>query len=437
MLDLSEMSCPDLIKMSLRSSNHFLRLFQKGSIIAGNILDHYDMALYTLLAPFLAPLFFPSSDPFVQLMMAYGLLSTSILTRPIGHLFWGYRAFKNGGRRTLLELLMGVMITTGLIGFLPTYDQIGIMAPIALGMLRALQSFFAAAESTIASRYLFELNQGASVRWSSLFELSTIIGIALASLGMNGLTQWGRPTDHWRLMFWGAFLTGAIIWGIRYWIPAQPTTHQSTVQMRKSWITFRKEAQGQSRRSFLQLLGIGALSHLTYAIPFILMNGLIPLFTSISSDSLLKWNTILLGWDGILLLIFSSYPLPRPIMKISSLCLAIIAVPLFWWMGNHPTEVTILLGRWVIVTLGVVFAVPLRAWAFQLIPSPVGYPITSILSGLTSEILGRSSPVICLILFKYFGQMVGVGVYLSVVSLCAFWAVNGRWNGGDHDSKPA
>ena len=64
----------------------FKQVFAAGFL--GNVLDHYDTALYGLLVPWLAPLIFPKEDPIVALIVAYGLLSAGIVTRPLGALFF-------------------------------------------------------------------------------------------------------------------------------------------------------------------------------------------------------------------------------------------------------------------------------------------------------------------------------------------------------------
>ena len=71
------------------------------SLLVGNALDHFDSALYGLLAPILAPLFFPHHDPVVQLILAYSVLGTSLITRPLGAFIFGVWAHKSNPMRVL------------------------------------------------------------------------------------------------------------------------------------------------------------------------------------------------------------------------------------------------------------------------------------------------------------------------------------------------
>ena len=127
-----------------------------GATLIGNTLDHYDTALYGFLAPFFASVFFPNEDPIVALIYTYGLMSASLIARPLGALFFGRWGAQLGGKRSFIISLVGLSLTTGCMGLVPGYDSIGRAAPILILFLRFGQGFFAAGETTIAP--LFILN---------------------------------------------------------------------------------------------------------------------------------------------------------------------------------------------------------------------------------------------------------------------------------------
>ena len=66
------------------------------SILIGNTVDHFDTALYAFLAPIFAQLFFPNSDPMISLILAYSILATTIITRPLGSYIFGLIALTHG-----------------------------------------------------------------------------------------------------------------------------------------------------------------------------------------------------------------------------------------------------------------------------------------------------------------------------------------------------
>ena len=108
----------------------------------GNTLEWYDFAVYGYLAPILAQQFFPSDDPTVSLISTFGVFAAGFLMRPIGSLLLGHIADKTGRSRALLLSVALMAIPTTLIAFLPTYDQIGIAAPVLLTLLRLLQGLW-------------------------------------------------------------------------------------------------------------------------------------------------------------------------------------------------------------------------------------------------------------------------------------------------------
>src|SRR5579862_656680 len=109
--------------------------------IIGNIFEHYDSALFGLLAPFIASLFFETQDPVTALILTYGMLPLGILFRPLGSLFFGWIGDHWGRRQALFLSLTGMGVATVLMGCLPTYATAGIYAPLLLALCRILQNF--------------------------------------------------------------------------------------------------------------------------------------------------------------------------------------------------------------------------------------------------------------------------------------------------------
>ncbi len=83
--------------------------------------------------------FFPSKDPTVSLLAAFGVFAGGCLMRPLGGLVFGHIGDSIGRRRALTISSLMIGIPTALIGFMPTYDQIGLLAPAGIMLLRPLQ----------------------------------------------------------------------------------------------------------------------------------------------------------------------------------------------------------------------------------------------------------------------------------------------------------
>ncbi|HBR49910.1 MAG TPA: MFS transporter, partial [Nitrospira sp.] len=107
----------------------------------GNVLEWYDFALFGYFAPVLSVLFFPASDPSLSLIATFSVFAVGFLARPLGALCFGYWGDTRGRRSALSWSIILMAIPTCLLGLLPTYAQIGLLAPIALTVLRFIQGF--------------------------------------------------------------------------------------------------------------------------------------------------------------------------------------------------------------------------------------------------------------------------------------------------------
>src|SRR5919198_2244736 len=100
-----------------------------GASAVGTVIEWYDFYLYAVLAPFLAPIFFPPGDPTSQLLSAFAVYGAGFAVRPFGAVVFG-RIGDVIGRKYAFLLTISIMgAATTLVGLLPTYAQFGIFAP--------------------------------------------------------------------------------------------------------------------------------------------------------------------------------------------------------------------------------------------------------------------------------------------------------------------
>lgn len=106
----------------------------------GSTVEYYDFLLYGSAASLVFPaLFFSDLDPGLGIILSFLTLATGYIARPIGGLLFGHFGDKYGRKQILFVTLMVMGLVSILIGMLPTYESIGIAAPIALLVLRVLQ----------------------------------------------------------------------------------------------------------------------------------------------------------------------------------------------------------------------------------------------------------------------------------------------------------
>jgi|SRR6185437_12351855 len=105
----------------------------------GGMLEYYDFAIYSLFAVYFAHQFLPSSDPLLLIIASYSVFLTGYIARPLGGILFSHIGDEIG-RKTVLIITMVIMGVASLsIGLLPTYSQIGILAPILLLFFRLIQ----------------------------------------------------------------------------------------------------------------------------------------------------------------------------------------------------------------------------------------------------------------------------------------------------------
>ena len=135
-------------------SRQALRVVAAGTI--GNVLEWYDFAIYGYFATAIGRQFFPHEDPVAQLLSAFGVFALGYLMRPVGGALIGHIGDRFGRRAALTFSVTAMAVPTFLIGLLPGYATLGLMAPIALTLLRMVQGLSVGGEYTSSMVFLVE-----------------------------------------------------------------------------------------------------------------------------------------------------------------------------------------------------------------------------------------------------------------------------------------
>ena len=122
----------------------------------GNAMEWFDFGVYGFVAYALGKVFFPGADPSVQMVAALATFSVPFLIRPLGGLFFGMLGDKYGRQKILAITIVIMSISTFCIGLIPSYDTIGIWAPILLLICKMAQGFSVGGEYTGASIFVAE-----------------------------------------------------------------------------------------------------------------------------------------------------------------------------------------------------------------------------------------------------------------------------------------
>lgn len=147
----------------------------------GTMIEAYDFAIYTYLVVFTAPLFFPAENPTTGVLAALLALGAGFIARPVGGLFFGRLGDRRGRRFALIATVVTMGTTTFLIGLLPSYESIGVLAPILLVLLRLVQGFSAGGELMGSATFVTEHGTRRNYGFlSAITPLGNALGAALA-----------------------------------------------------------------------------------------------------------------------------------------------------------------------------------------------------------------------------------------------------------------
>ncbi len=186
------------------------------AIISGHVLENFNNLLYGFLAVFLASIFFPDLAGSMEIFASYGAFAAGFFARPLGAIFFGFLGDKYGRRKSLILSITLIGIPTCIIGIIPTYQELGITAPIILIVCRLLQGFFLGGEFTGANLYISESKSKGNIGTKTGILISSgVVGAILATLAGALVTMQSMPHWAWRIPFVLGGLTSMLLYYIR------------------------------------------------------------------------------------------------------------------------------------------------------------------------------------------------------------------------------
>ena len=198
--------------------------------MVGTTIEFYDFYIYATAAVSVFPhLFFPKSDPTTALLASLATFGLAFVARPLGSILFGHFGDRVGRKATLVGSLLLMGIATFAIGLLPTYAQVGIIAPALLAVMRFSQGLALGGEWSGAALLATETAKPGKRGWAAMWpQLGAPLGFLLANSLFLALILWlghsnvkpVRPGGSWTL----AFLSGSPAR-----LPALPPDHRISV----------------------------------------------------------------------------------------------------------------------------------------------------------------------------------------------------------------
>lgn len=307
--------------------------------LSGIFVELYDNAIYGFLAGTLALVFFPADNAGTGLFLTLVAFGIPFFIRPLGAAVGGHWGDRIGRRKVLIFLVTTMSVATGAIGLLPGAAQIGIIAPIALVLLRFVQGFSMGAETGNANSYLSENaphgKRGQVVSYANAATfLAMMVGTffaagLMAGLGQETMTEWG-----WRLPFLVALPLGLVALWVR--MSAGESPEFEKVETKNLVVT------NPLKEAFLDKAGRRGML-LTILLPLFNSSGYFILFIYMPSfmTSQLKFESVqALTITGLALLVGAPFSLlagrlsdrfgRRPLLAGSSFAMVVLGLPCYW-----------------------------------------------------------------------------------------------------------
>jgi MHS family proline/betaine transporter-like MFS transporter len=374
------------------NSAHIRRVIAAGMI--GNALEWYDFAIYGYFSVQIGRHFFPHDDAVAQLLSAFGVFAIGYLMRPIGGVLVGHIGDRFGRRTALIFSVTAMAITTFLMGLLPGYQTIGVLAPIGLTLLRVVQGLSVGGEYTSSMVFLVEhAPEGRRGLMGALAAtgcaIGTLLGSAVgaavaASMSTAALDAWG-----WRI----PFLLGLVV-GIAGYILRRHVLETGVAEKRMRAPIV--ETLQDHRRVVAAFAGLSVFSAVIFYVGFVYMVSWLQTADGIPPARSLEINTfsmvmslpvlIAAGW-------LSDRVGRKPLMLLASMGGLVGALPLFWLL-NHPSELFVQLGQLGLVLLSGLYYGALPAILVEAAPPTVRCTAVALGYNLSLGLFGGLSPLV-------------------------------------------
>jgi len=180
----------DMTAMTVTQSQARSRFMAVLAASIGNALEWFDFVVYGFFALTISKLFFPAGDQTLSLLLTFGTFGVTFFMRPLGAIVLGSYADRHGRKATLVLTIGLMMLGTAVIAVMPTYQTIGVLAPLLIVIARMIQGFSAGGEFGSATAFLAEQDpkrRGFFASWQLASQgittvLATGFGVTLSSL---------------------------------------------------------------------------------------------------------------------------------------------------------------------------------------------------------------------------------------------------------------
>lgn len=313
----------------------------------GNLLEWYDFGLFAFYSTFLANAFFPESSASSNLLKTFGIFAVGFLCRPLGAILFGFLGDTRGRTLSLRVSILMISLPTLLIGCIPSYQSIGIYAPLLLVLIRLWQGISLGGEFSGNLIYLVESapkdNRGLL---ASFAPTGANLGMLLAA-GVVALMQWLMPQDFlasfgWRIPYFLSGILSLLIYFMRTKIKETDAFTQIE-KIKQPFGQLLKSAIKNDWQHMLKIAGLVCMGNTFYYMCFVYM----PSF--IHKTHFIFWNNTAYPISLCLAVTFSFFAMlflvplggffcdvfgRKRMLLANTLLIALMSLPAFYFLVN-------------------------------------------------------------------------------------------------------
>lgn len=400
----------------LQSNKNIIRSLASSSI--GNVLEWYEYALYAYFSTVISTLFFPSTDRFISIILTFSTFAVGLAARPIGGIIFGYIGDLYSRKKMLAITILLMSIPTLLIALLPTYEKIGIAAPILLIIFRIIQGLALGGEFGASCVYLYESVPQNKRGFFGTFALTGVgSGLVLSACTIFIVESCvSKETIYayaWRIPFFVSVIGSILAFYMRKHLLESPEflIAQQEQNLVRNPI---KELFRNHKASLLSLFAIFFTTQTAFFVVFIFGKTMMTDFLNYDSHTAGKFNLLTLVSYTLSTLIFgylSDKINKRYIILCGAIGIFVSVTPFIHSLETGAVSLIftmcLLLGVFMAMTEGILN--PVVAETF---PTNIRATSVAFCWNFTSVAFGGVAPIISMWLIKNTGSASGVAYYL-------------------------
>ena len=383
--------------------------------LIGNALEFYDFTLCGVFIGVLGKNFFSSDDAFAALLGGIFAFSAAFWTRPLGALLFGYIGDKFGRKKALSMSVLLMGIPTLIIGCLPTYASIGLIAPIILLGCRLMQGLCTGGEYNGAAVFALEHMKASPGKISGMISASCVVGAVSATLMAYVVTNFLTFEFAWRI----PFLMGAMVSVVGFILRKRAMETTEFLQKKAIKRLPIVEVIKNYPKQYLLSIVSGAFNGILSYTLFGFLNIYLTHYVGVKATTSLFFNIF-----GLFAFMGSCVVFGRLSDKIkvnNSMVLAGAVAIITSWSGfmilQLATDTAIIIGQ-IILGIGVgCFVGPSHAYLQEQFTSEVRY--TGVASGFSigMAITGGSTALIMTYVLKQTNILLAPAIYISIAAI--------------------